>query len=103
MSRESTILPVCSVGRVIGFWKPKGLGWECSCRVLVGVGSLAPVLLEEDASTSKRFLPAIVRDSFCCRRQAALLSLRNSLSGSSSGLVNLLTMLRVIVIDLQNR
>ncbi|GJW24001.1 hypothetical protein Tco_0037812 [Tanacetum coccineum] len=29
-----------------------------------GVGSLAPVLLEEDASSSKRFLPAIARDSF---------------------------------------
>ncbi|GKA58028.1 hypothetical protein Tco_0757216 [Tanacetum coccineum] len=60
-------------------------------RVLGGVGGLAPVLLEEDASASKRFLPAIGRDSFCYRRQAALLSLRNSLSGSSRGLVNLLT------------
>ncbi|GJV72007.1 hypothetical protein Tco_1492002 [Tanacetum coccineum] len=28
------------------------------------VGSLVPVLLEEDASSSKRFLPVIVRDSF---------------------------------------
>ncbi|GJW79316.1 hypothetical protein Tco_0140998 [Tanacetum coccineum] len=55
MSRESTILPVCSVGRVIRFWKLEGLGWECSCRVLGGVGGLAPVLLEEDDSTSKRF------------------------------------------------
>ncbi|GJS23145.1 hypothetical protein Tco_0451777 [Tanacetum coccineum] len=26
MSLESRILPVCSVGRVIGFWKPEGLG-----------------------------------------------------------------------------
>ncbi|GKA23279.1 hypothetical protein Tco_0709241 [Tanacetum coccineum] len=39
------------------------------------VGGLAPVLLEEDASSSKRFLPAIARESFCCRCQAALLSL----------------------------
>ncbi|GJU28784.1 hypothetical protein Tco_1172373 [Tanacetum coccineum] len=29
----------------------------------IGVGSLVPVLLEEDASSSKRFLPAIARDS----------------------------------------
>ncbi|GJY02728.1 hypothetical protein Tco_0360880 [Tanacetum coccineum] len=56
MSLESTILPVCSVGGVIGFWKLEGLGLECSCRVLGGVGGLAPVLLEEDASASKRFL-----------------------------------------------
>ncbi|GJV99525.1 hypothetical protein Tco_1554777 [Tanacetum coccineum] len=28
------------------------------------VGGLVPVLLEEDASSSKRFLPAIARDSF---------------------------------------
>ncbi|GKA59016.1 hypothetical protein Tco_0758329 [Tanacetum coccineum] len=55
---------VCSVGKVIGFWKPKELGRECSCKVLGGVGGLAPVLLEEDASSSKRFLPAIARDSF---------------------------------------
>ncbi|GKD29363.1 hypothetical protein Tco_1240141, partial [Tanacetum coccineum] len=57
-------------------------------RVLKGVGGLAPVLLEEDASASKRFLPTIARDSFCCRRQAALLSLQNSLSSLSRGLVN---------------
>ncbi|GJR91300.1 hypothetical protein Tco_0215311 [Tanacetum coccineum] len=93
MSRELTILPVCLVGRVIGFWKPEGLG---SYRVLGGVDGLAPMLLEEDASASKRFLLAIARDSFCYRRQAALLSLRNSLSGSSRGLVNLLTVLCVM-------
>ncbi|GJV36075.1 hypothetical protein Tco_1408552 [Tanacetum coccineum] len=33
-----------------------------------GVGGLVSVLLEEDASSSKRFLPAIARDSFCRRR-----------------------------------
>ncbi|GJT19071.1 hypothetical protein Tco_0877777 [Tanacetum coccineum] len=71
--------------------------------VLGGVGGLAPVLLEEDASASKRFLPAIARDLFCCKRQTALLSLHNSLSDSSRGLVSLLTVLRVMVIDLQNR
>ncbi|GKF58075.1 hypothetical protein Tco_0171612, partial [Tanacetum coccineum] len=53
MSRESTILPVCSVGTVIGFWKPKDVGRECSYKVLEGVGGLGPVLLDEDASSSK--------------------------------------------------
>ncbi|GJT79127.1 hypothetical protein Tco_1045852 [Tanacetum coccineum] len=43
---------------------------------LAWVGGLAPVLLEEDASSSKRFLLAIARDSFCCRCQEILLSLR---------------------------
>ncbi|GJR54447.1 hypothetical protein Tco_1404968 [Tanacetum coccineum] len=103
MSCESTILPVRSVGRMIGFWKPKELGYECSHKVLRGVGGLVPVLLEEEASSSKRFLPAMARDLFCCRRQAALLRLRNSLSGSSRGFVNLLTVLRVMVTNLRNR
>nr|GFA86289.1 hypothetical protein [Tanacetum cinerariifolium] len=39
------------------------LGRECSCKVLRGVDDLVLVLLEEDASSSKRFLPAIARDS----------------------------------------
>ncbi|GKE96305.1 hypothetical protein Tco_1581160, partial [Tanacetum coccineum] len=103
MLRESTILLVCSVGKEIGFWKTNGLGWECSRRVLGGVSGFALVLLKEDASASKRFLPAIARDSFCCRQQAALLSLRSSLLGSSSGFVNLLTVLHVMMTDLQNR
>nr|GFB16375.1 hypothetical protein [Tanacetum cinerariifolium] len=60
------------------------------------------VLLEVDASSSKRFLPAIARDLLCCRRHAALLSLQNSLSGSSSGFVNFLTVLRVMMTDLQD-
>ncbi|GJW22941.1 retrotransposon protein, putative, ty1-copia subclass [Tanacetum coccineum] len=64
ISSELTILPVCSVGRMIGFWKPKELGYECSCKVLRGVGGLVSVLLEEDASSSKRFFPAMARDSF---------------------------------------
>nr|GEY08998.1 hypothetical protein [Tanacetum cinerariifolium] len=64
MSRESTILPVRSVGRTIGFWKPEDLGRECSCKVLIGVGGLFLVLLEDDASSSKRFLSAMARDSF---------------------------------------
>ncbi|GJY01455.1 hypothetical protein Tco_0359607 [Tanacetum coccineum] len=54
MSRALTILPVCSVGRVIGFWKPEELGWECSRKVLKGVGGLVLVFLEEDASSSNR-------------------------------------------------
>ncbi|GJS02693.1 hypothetical protein Tco_0319201 [Tanacetum coccineum] len=54
MSRASTILPVCSVGRVIGFWKPEELGREWPRKVLRGVSGLVLVLLEEDASSSKR-------------------------------------------------
>ncbi|GJU15756.1 zf-CCHC domain-containing protein [Tanacetum coccineum] len=49
-------------------------------EVLRGVGGLVSVLLEEDASSSKRFLSAMAKDSFCCRSQAALLRLWNSLS-----------------------
>ncbi|GKE44011.1 hypothetical protein Tco_1471295 [Tanacetum coccineum] len=55
MSRESTILPVYLVGTVIGFWKPEDVGRECSCKVLGGVGGLGLVLLDEDASSSKRY------------------------------------------------
>nr|GEX14959.1 hypothetical protein [Tanacetum cinerariifolium] len=54
------------VGRMIGFWKPAELGRECSRKVLRGVDGLALTLLEEDASSSKRFLPAMDRDLFCC-------------------------------------
>ncbi|GKB24292.1 hypothetical protein Tco_0863693 [Tanacetum coccineum] len=72
-------------------------------EVLEGVGGLGLVLLDEDASSSKRFLPAIARDSFLCDLKAALLSLRNSLLGSSRGYVNLLTVLRVMVTDLRDR
>ncbi|GKD49200.1 hypothetical protein Tco_1278176 [Tanacetum coccineum] len=79
--------------------QPRCIPYGSVSLVLGGVGGLALVLLEKDASASKRFLPAIERDSFCCRRQAALLSLQNSLSGSSRGLVNLLTVLRVMVVD----
>ncbi|GKE49041.1 hypothetical protein Tco_1480299, partial [Tanacetum coccineum] len=93
MSCESTILHDRSVGRMIGFWKLEELGRECSRKVLRGVSISVSVLLEKDASSSKRFLPAMARDSFCCRRQAALLRLRNSLLGSSRGFVNLLTVL----------
>ncbi|GJW07554.1 hypothetical protein Tco_1569977 [Tanacetum coccineum] len=82
---------------------PRGRLREMFSRVLGALAGLAPVLLEEDASASKRFLPAIARDLFCCKRQTALLSLHNSLSDSSRGLVSLLTVLRVMVIDLQNR
>ncbi|GKD94917.1 hypothetical protein Tco_1374754 [Tanacetum coccineum] len=64
MSRESTILLVCSVGMVIGFWKPEDVGRECSCKVLGRVDGLGSVLLDEDASSSKRFLPTIARESF---------------------------------------
>ncbi|GKD27135.1 hypothetical protein Tco_1233349 [Tanacetum coccineum] len=64
MSCESTILPVFSVGNVIGLRKPEELGGECSCKVFGGVGGLAPALWEEDASSSKRFLPAMGRVLF---------------------------------------
>ncbi|GKE27402.1 hypothetical protein Tco_1442786 [Tanacetum coccineum] len=64
MSRESTILPVCSFGMVIGFWKPEDVWRECSCKVLGGVDGLGLVLLDEEASSSKKFLPEIAMDSF---------------------------------------
>ncbi|GKF37022.1 hypothetical protein Tco_0113780, partial [Tanacetum coccineum] len=64
MSRESTILPVYLGGTVIGFWKPEDVGCECSCKVLGGFGGLGPVLLDEDASSSKKFPSAMARDSF---------------------------------------
>ncbi|GKB52602.1 hypothetical protein Tco_0903355 [Tanacetum coccineum] len=67
-----------------------------SVSLMSRVGCLVLVLLEEDASSSKRFLPAIGIDLFCFRRQAALLRLQNSLSGSSRGFVNPLTVLRVM-------
>ncbi|GJT25794.1 hypothetical protein Tco_0895731 [Tanacetum coccineum] len=54
MSRESTILLVFSVKMVIGFWKPEDVGREFSCKVLGEVGGLGPVLLDEDALSSKR-------------------------------------------------
>nr|GEW16127.1 hypothetical protein [Tanacetum cinerariifolium] len=103
MSRESTILPVRSVGMMTGFQKSKELGYECSRKVFRRVGGLVPVLLEEDVSSSKRFLLALAKDSFCCRRQAALLRLWNSLSGSSRDFVNLLIVLRVMVTNLQTK
>ncbi|GJZ47497.1 hypothetical protein Tco_0601329 [Tanacetum coccineum] len=59
-------------------WKKRSLD------VSACVGGLALVLLEVDASSSKRFLQAIARDSFYCKRQAALLSLQNYLLGSMS-------------------
>nr|GEV31406.1 hypothetical protein [Tanacetum cinerariifolium] len=52
-----------SKGRVrmmIAFWKTEELGYECSRKVL----RLVLVLLEEDASSSKRFLLAMARDRF---------------------------------------
>nr|GEY53419.1 hypothetical protein [Tanacetum cinerariifolium] len=69
---------------------PRELGRECCRKVFGGIDGLAPVSLEEDASSSKRFLSAITKDSFYCWRQVALLSLGNSLSGSSRGFVNFL-------------
>nr|GEU87588.1 hypothetical protein [Tanacetum cinerariifolium] len=89
MSCETTILPVRSVRRMIGFWTPEELRHECSRKVLRGVGDLVSALLEEHASSSKRFLPAMARDSFRCICQAAFLHLLNSLSGSSRGYINL--------------
>ena len=59
MSCGLTVLPVCLVGMAIGFWKPAEPGRECSRKVLGGVNGSAPALLEEDASLSKRFLPAM--------------------------------------------
>ncbi|GJS29796.1 hypothetical protein Tco_0490416 [Tanacetum coccineum] len=70
MSHE---LMICSAERMIGFWKPVELGRECSHKVLRRVDGLAPTSLEEDALLSKRFLPAMARDSFCCFYQIMLL------------------------------
>ncbi|GKD09682.1 hypothetical protein Tco_1189367 [Tanacetum coccineum] len=64
ISRELKMFPVHLAGKMIGFWKPAELGWECSCKVLRGVDDLIPPLVDDDASSSKRFLPAIVKDSF---------------------------------------
>ncbi|GKB13391.1 hypothetical protein Tco_0847314 [Tanacetum coccineum] len=77
----------------------QGRGRMCSSKVLGGIDGLALVSLEEDASSSKRFLLAMAKDSFCCWLQAALLSLWNSLLGSSKGFVNFLVVLRVMVGD----
>ncbi|GKF83865.1 hypothetical protein Tco_0248763, partial [Tanacetum coccineum] len=63
-----TMFPVCSAGRIIGFWKSAELGKECSRKVFSGVDGLALALIEDDASSSKRFLPAMAKDSFCCWR-----------------------------------
>ncbi|GJV23844.1 hypothetical protein Tco_1376539 [Tanacetum coccineum] len=64
MSCALTILPVCLVGRVIGFWKPEELGRECSRKVLSRVGSLVQVLLEEDASSSKSMSDVVINSFF---------------------------------------
>nr|GEW47049.1 hypothetical protein [Tanacetum cinerariifolium] len=66
MSCASTILPVSSAGRIIGFWKPEKLGQECLCRVLRRVGGLVPVLLEEDALLSNRLLLLILLPCHTC-------------------------------------
>ncbi|GJY11853.1 hypothetical protein Tco_0381162 [Tanacetum coccineum] len=68
ISRESTMFPVCSAGRIIGFWKPFELGKECPRKVLRGFDGLALALVEDDALLSKRFLSAMAKDSFCCWR-----------------------------------
>nr|GEW87974.1 hypothetical protein [Tanacetum cinerariifolium] len=70
-SLDVSLVAPSSFGMVIGFWKPKELGRELSRKVLRGVGGLVLVLLEEDASSSKRFLPAVARDSFGRRRQGS--------------------------------
>ncbi|GJX60858.1 hypothetical protein Tco_0292248, partial [Tanacetum coccineum] len=44
--------------------KKRELRRECSRKLLGGVAGLVPVSLEEDASLSKRFLPAMTNDSF---------------------------------------
>ncbi|GJY49629.1 hypothetical protein Tco_0439585 [Tanacetum coccineum] len=75
------------------------LGRDCSRKVFGGIDGLAPVSLDEDVSSSKRFLPAMAKDPFGCWRQAAFRSLWNSLSGSSRGFVNFLVVLRVMVGD----
>ncbi|GKD63188.1 hypothetical protein Tco_1305296 [Tanacetum coccineum] len=50
--------------------KGRELGRKYSRKVLEGTNGLAQVLLEEDASLLKRFLPAMAKDMFCCWRLA---------------------------------
>ncbi|GJX04799.1 hypothetical protein Tco_0190715, partial [Tanacetum coccineum] len=97
ISRESTMFPVCSAGRTIGFWKLAEFRVECSRRLLREDDGLGPELAKDEASSSKRFLPAIAKDPFHCCRQATFLRLCSSLSGSSRGSVSFLTVLRVMV------
>ncbi|GJT31621.1 hypothetical protein Tco_0922040 [Tanacetum coccineum] len=55
-----------SVGLTIEFWNPDGLEEECSYRFLGAGMVFCSMLTDDDASSSKRFLPAIAKDSFCC-------------------------------------
>ncbi|GJY78522.1 hypothetical protein Tco_0484323 [Tanacetum coccineum] len=66
ISRESTMFPFCLAGRTIGFWKLDELGEECSHRLLREDDGLGLELVEDEASSSKRFLPAMAKDSFRC-------------------------------------
>ncbi|GJX90554.1 hypothetical protein Tco_0343880 [Tanacetum coccineum] len=62
--RERSILEAIFVFRDEGLVGSEELGRESSRKVLRGVVGLVLVLLEEDASSSKRFLPAMANDSF---------------------------------------
>ncbi|GJX31768.1 hypothetical protein Tco_0241623 [Tanacetum coccineum] len=66
ISRESKIFPVCSPGKTIGFWKPAELGEEYSLRLLIGGITMVSELMTNEVSSSKRFLPAMAKDSFRC-------------------------------------
>ncbi|GJV33733.1 hypothetical protein Tco_1394133, partial [Tanacetum coccineum] len=62
---EFTMVPVCSLGRTVGFWNPDGFKNERSYRLLGACAVFGSILTDDDASSSKRFLPAIAKDSFC--------------------------------------
>ncbi|GKB71852.1 hypothetical protein Tco_0933264 [Tanacetum coccineum] len=55
-----------SSGRMIGFRKMDALGEECSRRLLIEEDILGFELTEDEASSSKRFCPAMAKDSFRC-------------------------------------
>ncbi|GJR92753.1 hypothetical protein Tco_0264927 [Tanacetum coccineum] len=64
LNLDVSLMAPSAFGTVIRFWKSEDVGRECSFKVLGGVGGLGSVLLDEDASSSKRLLLAMARDSF---------------------------------------
>ncbi|GJZ62391.1 hypothetical protein Tco_0618528 [Tanacetum coccineum] len=63
------MFPFCSAGRTIGFWKPNELGEECSRWLLREDDGLGLELAEDEASSSKSFLPAMTKDSLYSMRR----------------------------------
>ncbi|GJS27604.1 hypothetical protein Tco_0488224 [Tanacetum coccineum] len=51
---------VCSLGRTIRFWNPDGFEQECSYKLLGDGAVFGSILMDDDASLSKRFV-----EQFC--------------------------------------